>query len=144
MNDRQQIIIAERDQPGCFISVIWFIFVGWWLSAAWVAVAWVLIVLIVTMPIGLAMLHRVPRIATLRSPTREFLIATEGTATRVLQTSTWQYPFLVRAIYFVFIGWWLSLAWTLAAWLATSTLILMPLGIWMTNRIPFVTTLQRY
>lgn len=143
-NSTSPVIMSGSDQPGCLIAVLWFVFIGWWLSAIWVAVAWAFIVLIVTMPIGLAMLHRVPRIATLRAPTREYTVATEGAATRIQQTGAWQYPFIIRAIYFLLVGWWLSLAWTIGSWLATSTIILLPLGIWMTNRIPFVTTLQRY
>ncbi len=137
-------IIVDRGGPGCLISLIWFFFVGWWLSLAWILLAWVFIVLIITMPIGLAMMHRVPLIASLRPPTREYVIATQGTATTIQEIQRPQQPFLLRAIYFIFVGWWLSLAWVLVAWFATGTVILLPLGIWMMNRIPAVTTLQRY
>jgi uncharacterized membrane protein YccF (DUF307 family) len=137
-------ILIDRQQPGCLISLLWFIFVGSWLSLFWILIAWVFIVLIIPMPIGLAMMNRVPLIATLRSPTREYVMATEGTAMRIREVAPKQRPFLIRAIYFVFIGWWLSLFWVVGAWLATGTLILLPLGIWMMNRIPAITTLQRY
>jgi uncharacterized membrane protein YccF (DUF307 family) len=137
-------LIVDRGQPGCLISVIWFIFVGSWLSFIWILIAWALIVLIITMPIGLAMMHRVPLIASLRQPSREFVVATQGTATVIREVSRPQHPFLVRAIYFLAIGWWFSLAWVVVAWLATATIILLPLGIWMMNRIPAVTTLERY
>jgi uncharacterized membrane protein YccF (DUF307 family) len=137
-------VIIDRGQPGCLISLIWFFFIGWWLSLIWIGIAWFLIVLIIPMPIGLAMLHRTPLIASLRAPTREYVLATEGTATRIQEVGLRQRPFVVRAVYFVLIGWWLSLIWVLGAWLATGTLILLPLGIWMMNRIPAVTTLQRY
>lgn len=137
-------IFIDRGQPGCLISVLWFIFIGSWLSLFWILIAWVLIVLIIPMPIGLAMMNRVPLIASLRSPTREYMVATQGTATLIQEVNRPQQPFLLRAVYFVFVGWWLSLFWVVAAWLATATLILLPLGIWMMNRIPAVTTLQRY
>ena len=49
---------------------------------------------------------------------------------------------LVRALWFVLIGWWLSLVWTIAAWLFNLTLIGLPVGVMMLNAIPQVTTLQ--
>jgi uncharacterized membrane protein YccF (DUF307 family) len=137
-------VVIDRGGPGCIISVLWFIFIGSWLSLFWILIAWVLIVLIIPMPIGLAMMNRVPMIATLRSPTREYVVATQGTATRIQEVGLPQRPFLIRAIYFVLVGWWLSLFWVVVAWLATGTIVLLPLGIWMMNRIPAVTTLQRY
>lgn len=137
-------LIVDRGQPGCLISVIWFIFVGSWLSFVWILIAWALIVLIIPMPIGLAMMHRVPLIASLRQPTREFVVATQGTATIIREVSRPQHPFILRAIYFLVIGWWFSFFWVMAAWLTTATIILLPLGIWMMNRIPAVTTLERY
>lgn len=137
-------LIVDRGQPGCLISLLWFIFIGSWLSFFWIMIAWVLIVLIIPMPIGLAMMNRVPLIASLRSPTREYMVATQGTATRIQEVDRQQRPFVIRAVYFLFFGWWLSFIWVIVAWLATGTLILLPLGIWMMNRIPAVTTLQRY
>jgi uncharacterized membrane protein YccF (DUF307 family) len=137
-------IVTSNNQPGCLISVLWFIFIGSWLSFFWILIAWALTVLIVTMPIGIAMMHRVPRIATLRAPSREYLVATEGTATRIQEIRTPQRPFIIRAIYFVLIGWWLSFVWVIVAWATTATIVLLPLSIWMMNRIPAVTTLQRY
>jgi uncharacterized membrane protein YccF (DUF307 family) len=141
---RPTTIVVDQRQPGCLITVLWFIFIGSWLSAIWVAIAWVLIVLIVTMPIGLAMMHRVPRIATLRAPSREYVVATQGTATRIQEVPVPQRPFLIRAIYFLVIGWWFSALWIIVAWATTATIVLLPLSIWMMNRIPAVTTLQRY
>jgi uncharacterized membrane protein YccF (DUF307 family) len=137
-------IVVGRDQPGCLITFLWFFFIGWWLSAIWIAIAWVLIVLVVTMPVGLVMLNRVPRIATLRAPTEEYVIATSGTAARIQAVGTRQHPFLLRAIYFVLVGWWLSFIWIWVAWAAGLTLVGLPLSIWMMNRIPAVTTLARY
>jgi uncharacterized membrane protein YccF (DUF307 family) len=137
-------VIVDRGQPGCLVSVLWFIFIGSWLSFLWILIAWVFIVLIIPMPIGLAMMNRVPMIASLRSPSREYVMATEGVSTRIQEVNVQQRPFLLRAIYFLVIGWWFSFIWVIAAWLTTATLILLPLGIWMMNRVPAVTTLQRY
>ncbi len=47
------------------IRFIWFLFVGWWASAAVMTIGFLLIVLILTMPLGLWIYNRVPFIASL-------------------------------------------------------------------------------
>jgi len=50
--------------------------------------------------------------------------------------------YLVRAIWFVFVGWWLTGIVSAVAWFAMITIIGLPLGIWLINRIPTVLTLR--
>lgn len=50
--------------------------------------------------------------------------------------------FLIRAIWFLFFGWWLSFWWIALAWLLNLTVIGLPLGLTMLNRVPSVLTLQ--
>lgn len=54
-----------RPQQAWYIRLIWFVLIGWWLSALWMIVGYVLVVLIITLPFGLIMYNRVPFIATL-------------------------------------------------------------------------------
>jgi len=56
-----------------------------------------------------------------------------------------QHPFLLRALYFLVIGFWFSLVWTLLAWLLSLVTLglAFPLSFWMFNRVPAVTTLAR-
>jgi hypothetical protein len=54
-----------------------------------------------------------------------------------------QRPWPIRLLYFVLIGWWLSLLWSNAAWIISVTIIGLPIGIWMFNRLPALTTLMR-
>ncbi len=49
---------------------------------------------------------------------------------------------LVRAIWFLLVGWWLTGIVSAIAWLAMVTIIGLPLGIWLINRIPTVLTLR--
>lgn len=49
---------------------------------------------------------------------------------------------LIRAVWFFFIGWWLGLVWTIFAWLFNLTILLLPLGLWMLNRVPQIMTLR--
>ena len=124
---------ATRKGPNWFIGLLWFIFVGSWLSALWSIVAWALIVSIVGLPLGLVMLNRMPQITTLRPPLEL------GNGERLAQ------PFwLWRALYFLLVGWWLSFVWMTVAWAFGATLLGIPVAIWMWNRVPRVTTLARY
>ncbi len=49
---------------------------------------------------------------------------------------------LLRAIYFIFIGLWLGGVWTIIAWVLNVSIIGLPLGLVMLNRLPQVMTLK--
>ena len=49
---------------------------------------------------------------------------------------------LVRAIWFIFVGWWLSGIVAAVAWFFMITILGLPLGIWLVNRLPTVITLR--
>lgn len=49
--------------------------------------------------------------------------------------------FGVRALWFIFIGWWLTGLLTLVAWVSLVTIIGIPLFAWLINRLPAVLTL---
>ena len=53
-----------------------------------------------------------------------------------------QFPFILRVLWFFLIGWHVTLYWVVAAWLLNLTIIGMPLGLWMLNRVPLVLTLR--
>jgi uncharacterized membrane protein YccF (DUF307 family) len=141
---RPVAIRVNDNQPPLILSIIWFLVIGWWASALWIHVAWILNVLILTMPIGLLMLNMVPRVATLREPSREFPVATGrgDSPTRVVPIR--QHAFLIRAGYFLVLGWWLSLLWVYGASAFAASIIGLPVAFWMYNRVPAVTTLRRY
>jgi uncharacterized membrane protein YccF (DUF307 family) len=90
------------------------------------------------------MVNMVPLIATLRRPEAQYTATIEGTVTAVREQALPQHPFLLRALYFVLIGWWLSGLWLAVAWAASVSLIGIPLAIFMYNRVPAITTLRRY
>ena len=50
-------------------------------------------------------------------------------------------PILLRFLYFVFIGWWLGGLVSLLAWVMVVTVILLPAGLWIVNRLPTIITL---
>jgi uncharacterized membrane protein YccF (DUF307 family) len=49
---------------------------------------------------------------------------------------------LIRALWWLFAGWWLSGFVIAIAWAALVTIIGIPLGIWLINRLPTVLTLR--
>jgi uncharacterized membrane protein YccF (DUF307 family) len=51
-------------------------------------------------------------------------------------------PLLARALWFVFVGLWVGQLWLILAWLLNLTVIGLPLGLWMLNRMPQVMTLR--
>lgn len=54
-----------------------------------------------------------------------------------------QRSLLVRALWFVFVGWWASFLVVNVAWLLMVTIVGIPFGIWLINRVPFVQSLKR-
>jgi uncharacterized membrane protein YccF (DUF307 family) len=49
---------------------------------------------------------------------------------------------LIRALYFIFIGLWLGGIWTIIAWIMVVSIIGLPIGLMMLNRIPQIMTLK--
>jgi uncharacterized membrane protein YccF (DUF307 family) len=136
---------APQRGPGCLVQLLWYLFIGWWVTQIWVAVAWVLLVSIVGIPLGVWMLHRVPLVLALRDPreVRYRMTQIGNDAWIYVATGAEQYPFLVRALYFVLVGWWLSALWMALASLVCSTIIGLPIGIWMFDLVPMLVSLQR-
>ncbi len=48
---------------------------------------------------------------------------------------------LIRALYFILFGLWFSGIWAAVAWVLCVTIIGLPFGLWMLNRLPQVSTL---
>ncbi len=140
----QTIVITDRGGPGFLVRVIWYIFIGWWLSGLAIWLGWLLAVTIIGLPLAFAIFNRIPAIMTLRGRTMTYEATVKDGVTYMKGRRHNQRPLLFRAIYFVLIGWWLGLIWMGLAWLISLLIITLPLGIWMMNRIGGVMTLLRY
>jgi uncharacterized membrane protein YccF (DUF307 family) len=130
--------VAQPAGPSLLVRAIWFIFIGWWLGLIVLWVAWLLNMTIIGLPLGLWLINRLPTVITLRPQEQTWRVV--GNAWRRGQE---QAPFLLRAVYFVLIGWWLSLVWMKVAYVLLITIIGLPLAFWMFNRVGAVTTLYR-
>jgi len=138
--------IHVREEPGVpfVVRVLWFFLVGWHVTLWWVLAAWILNLTIIGMPVGLWMLNRTPMVLTLRLPRSQTVTKVrDGRVVDVRQGGEQQLGWLLRFVYFVLVGWWFSLIWSILGWLFCITIIGLPLGTWMLNRLPNVTTLMR-
>lgn len=144
MSSSESVIYASRHEPGCLMQGIWLLLVGWWAGGVAISVAWFLNATIIGLPIGLAILNNLPKIFALQDPARRLKVVKEGDYTRIIETSLPQHNFLLRALFFLLIGWWWSAIWMTIAYALCLTLILMPIGLEMFRLVPFMTTLKRY
>ncbi len=121
-------------QRSLLVRALWFVFVGWWATPVVVNTAWALNVTVVLIPIGIKLINLVPTVLTLAEPR----------SLSEPESERGQRSLVVRAIYFVFIGWWLSLLWANVASILAITIVGLPIAIWMLNRLPYVTSLYRF
>lgn len=133
-------VIRERQGANLLLRALYFIVFGLWFSSIWAAVAWVLCVTIIGLPFGLWMLNRLPQVTTLKPESSDLVVLTDG---RYYRRDVPQAPFLLRALYFLLIGWWFSALWLTVAWALCASIIGMPFGFWMFNRVPAVVALTR-
>ncbi len=137
-------VVETRKSPGCLLQILWFAFIGVWLGQAWMIAAWLLMVSIVGIPFGVAMLNMLPKVIALREPEERtrVTIRSDGSIAR-REVYPEQAPFLLRAVYFLLVGWWLSAIWMETAYAITLTIIGLPLGFWMFDRVPAIVSLKR-
>jgi uncharacterized membrane protein YccF (DUF307 family) len=97
------------------------------------------------MPIGIKMINYVPKIVSLKDRTIETERVTDAHGNVTITHGTReQHSLLLRAVYFLLVGWWVSGIWMVLAWLASITIVGLPLAVWMYDRLPFVVSLYRY
>ncbi len=136
---QRPISIEQRRGPNILIRFLYFFLFGLWFSGIWTAIAWMSCVTIIGLPVGLWMLNRLPQVVTL-APQRENLVIASG---QVYRMATTQYPLWLRALWFVFIGWWLSAIWLFIAWGLSVSIIGMVIAFWMFDQVPTIITLAR-
>lgn len=126
------------------IRVLWFFLIGWHVTLYWIVAAWLLNLTVIGLPLGVWMLNRVPLVLTLRMPASYQVIELRDGRLVAWRETVPQHGWLLRLLYFLVIGWWFSLLWALLGWLLCVTVIGLPFGVWMLNRLPAVTTLMKH
>ena len=136
--------VSTSKGPGCLIQIIWFVFIGWWLGQAAIALAYLCMVTIIGIPIGILIMNNLPLIIALRPAPGSLLITTTSSGgTIVSGMGRPQLPFIVRAVWFVLFGWWLTALWIEAAYFLCIIVIGLPLGFWMFDKVPALLTLRQ-
>ena len=108
------------------------------------AAAWALNATIILLPLGMVILNNIPKALALQDPLKYATVALHGNTAVVMQAGLPQHGFLLRAAFFLLVGWWWSGLWMGVAYALCATLILMPLGLAMFRLTPAMTTLRRY
>lgn len=121
-----------------FIRFVYFIGIGWWFGLLATLLANLLLVTIIGIPFGVIILNRLPSIVFMREAGE---LCPEGFEHR---HPAEEFPFILRAVWFLVIGWELSFLTILVAYVCGITVVGIPLCIWLLNRIPVVTTLSRH
>jgi uncharacterized membrane protein YccF (DUF307 family) len=144
MNNPGSVVVETKQNPGCLLQLLWFAFIGIWLGQAWMVVAWIFMVTIIGIPIGVAMLNMLPKVIALREPSRRVVVRTNG-AGEITQREVEpeQVNILLRAIYFILIGWWFSAVWMETAYAVSLSIIGLPVGFWMFDRVPLILSLKQ-
>lgn len=145
-NSSETIVTNTDKGPGCLIRILYFIFVGLWLGGIVTVAAWILIITIIGLPLGLWLLNHLPLVMTLKPLQTEARVTVVDGKVVYREERPGQHPFLLRALYFILVGWWFSAIWLALAWLLTgiSMGLGLPLAFWMFDQVPAITTLARY
>ena len=140
----QTRVLEVKTGPPILVRIVWYLLVGWWVTGIAMAIAWLAAIVIVGLPLSFWLVNRIPTMLTLRPRREEYLVVT-GTdgVTRMQNLATQQTGVLLRIVYFVLIGWWLSALWMAGSYVLMLTILGIPLGMLMVNRIPFVFSLHR-
>lgn len=139
------IVVTPRSSgPGLLVRALWFVFIGTWLSAISIGVAYFLCVTIIGLPLAFAIFNRVPTILTLRPRTDIQVVEVRDGVTYIGGGNVPQLPMWIRAIWFIFVGIWISIPYVVIAWLLCVILVTLPFGIWMLDRLGAVMTLLRH
>lgn len=123
--------------------VVWYLLIGWWLGAIWTIVAYLFCLTIIGLPLGTIMFNTLPKVLTLKpTETEQIQTMVDGRPATVSGVPE-ELPFLLRAIYFFLIGWHVAGYAILVGYILCLTVIGIPAGLWILNRIPLLMTLKR-
>lgn len=123
--------------------VIWYLLVGWWLGAIWTLLAYVLCLTIIGLPIGTIMFNTLPKVLTLKPTGTEQIQTMIDGKLATVSGEPEEFPFLLRVIWFFLLGWYVAGYAILIGYLLCLTILGIPAGLWILNRIPLVMTLKR-
>ena len=137
-------VLEMKTGPHILVRAVWYILIGWWVTGIGMVLAYLAALTILGLPLSFWLVNRIPTMLTLR-PRREryLLVAGADGVTRMKKMATQQTNVFVRIGYFILVGWWLSAIAMAVAYVLMLTVIGIPFGMMVVNRLPFAFTLHR-
>lgn len=138
------MIISAPRGHSFLVRALWYLFIGWWLSAIVIVLGYALMITIIGIPVAFALFNRIPQALTLRPRTTEYRAEVRNGITYITTGTIEQRPWFLRAAYFLLIGWWFGAVWLTLAWAIGLLIVTLPISFLMYNRTSGVMTLQRH
>ena len=139
-----QVVVKENRNPNIILRFFWFILIGWWVGYIVAGFAFIFEATIIGLPLALYLFDRLPAIMTLKARSRKLEVYEDSKGRlKSKELHPQQHNLLLRIIYFLLIGSWLSFVWITVALVLTVTIIGTPLAFWMVDRIPYVGSLAK-
>ncbi len=133
------VVIEQQGGTNIVIRFLWMLFIGWWLSGIFYVVGAVLTALIITSPLGMIVMQKLGWAFSLYEGDSGSTVIHAGDTTIITQKKN--INFVVRYLYFMFIGWWVGLIAMSIAWILGIIIIGLPLSIMIMNRMGKIMTL---
>ena len=143
LRNASSVIVTRRQGPPFLVRVLWYLFIGWWLTGISLALGYLAAITIVGLPLAFWIFNRTGTLLTLRPRPVTVSVSHDGGVTVVESGHREQRSLLLRVVYFVLVGWWAALIWMTIAYFLSLTILLLPVGLMMLNRLPEVFTLHR-
>lgn len=142
-------VYRQTDEPNYAVRRLWILLIGSWLGGLCLIAGYLLCLTVIKLPAGLVLLNRIPSIMTLRPLTpATYSMDADGIGSPKAERRTAQVPFLLRALYFVLVGWWFTALWLTLAWIFIYVWSLLrgkslAPAFMLFDHVPTVLTLQR-
>ena len=143
LSNARSVIVTRRQGPAFLVRVLWYLFIGWWLTGISLTLGYLAAITIVGIPLAFWIFNCTGTLLTLRPRPVTVSVSHDGGVTVVESGHREQRSLLLRVVYFVLVGWWAALIWMTIAYFLCLTILLLPVGLMMLNRLPEVFTLHR-
>ena len=120
------------------LRLIYFLVIGWWLGLFAAGIAYLLCLTIIGIPFGLIILNRIPTLIFMKEPGEACEYGYDH------RHAMEELPFLLRVIWFFLLGWELGMLALVLGYLLCVTIVFIPFGIFILNRVPLLMTLSRH
>ncbi|CAM2068404.1 YccF domain-containing protein [Sulfidibacter corallicola] len=120
------------------LRLIYFLTIGWWFGGLAALAGYLLCSSIIGLPIGVLILNRLPTFVFLREEGEECPYDPSH------RHPAEELPFILRVIWFFVIGWALGVAVLTVGYVLLLTVIGIPIGLYLLNRVPKALTLSMH